>query len=160
MTCFIEKLVEIIHRHKIDPRILTLEVTEQIALTSNNMIFERIKRLRSMGVKFAMDDFGMGHSSLMYLKEYHFDIVKLDGSLVREIIASKSCRDIIASIVQLGKSLKYSVVAEYVEYDEQRLALHELGCDKYQGYLYGKAVPYAELIETYDCLEQRQERAV
>ena len=103
--------------------------------------------IKNLGVKLAMDDFGMGHSSLMYLKEYDFDTIKLDGSLVREILTNNNCRNIISSIVLLGKSLNYSVLAEYVEKEEQKRILHELGCEKYQGYLYSKAIPYQKLIK-------------
>jgi EAL domain-containing protein (putative c-di-GMP-specific phosphodiesterase class I) len=76
-----------------------------------------------------------------------FDTIKLDGALVRDILSNSSCRNIISSIVHLGKTLNYSVLAEYVENEEQRLILHELGCDQYQGYLYSKAIPGNELID-------------
>jgi len=94
-----------------------------------------------------MDDFGMGHSSLMYLKEYDFDIIKLDGALMRELLTNGNCSNIISSIVFLGKSLDYKVVAEYVEEEAQRHKLHELGCDEYQGYLYSKALPLEEALD-------------
>lgn len=142
---FIDNLREIIERHHIDPQSLTIEITEQVALARSNKVFDHIIALKNMGIKLAMDDFGMGHSSLMYLKEYDFDSIKLDGSLVREIISNNNCRDIISSIVFLGKSLNYSVIAEYVEEESQKHILHELGCDIYQGYLYSQAIPFDEL---------------
>ncbi len=94
-----------------------------------------------------MDDFGMGHSSLMYLKEYDFDTIKLDGALVKEIMSKSSCSNIISSIISLGKSLNYSVIAEYVEKEEQKHILHELGCDSYQGYLFSVPLPYDDVVE-------------
>ena len=100
-----------------------------------------------MGLKIAMDDFGMGHSSLIYLKEYNFDIVKLDGSLIREIVTNSHCCDIISSIVYLSESMRFSTVAEYVETLEQRNMLLKLGCRCYQGYLYSPALPFDKLIE-------------
>lgn len=145
--CFIEKLEEIIKKHQVRPQTLKIEITEQLALASGKRIIEQILSIKKLGIKMEMDDFGMGHSSLMYLKEYDFDTIKLDGSLVCEILSNNNCRNIISSIVSLGKSLHYSVIAEYVENEEQRLILHELGCDRYQGYLYSKAIPYYELIE-------------
>jgi lactose/cellobiose-specific phosphotransferase system IIC component len=144
---FIEVLEEIIKKHQIKPQTLKVEITEQIALASSAKIIKQIMSLKNLGVKLAMDDFGMGHSSLMYLKEYDFDTIKLDGSLVREILSNTNCRNIISTILSLGKSLNYSVIAEYVEEKEQRRVLHELGCDKYQGYLYSKAIPFNELVE-------------
>lgn len=144
---FIEDLEEIVGKHRINPENLKIEITEQVALASSKSIISNIISLKRMGIKLEMDDFGMGHSSLLYLKEHDFDTIKLDGSLVREILTNNNCRNIISSIVFLGKSLNYSVIAEYVENEQQRQILHELGCNKYQGYLYSKAVPYSELIE-------------
>jgi lactose/cellobiose-specific phosphotransferase system IIC component len=142
---FIENLARLIERHGVRPESLQIEITEQLAMASGPRSVAQIMAIKKLGVKLAMDDFGMGHSSLMYLKEYDFDTVKLDGSLVKEIMANANCRSIISSIVELGKSLNYSVLAEFVESEEQRLLLHNLGCDKYQGYLYSKALPYDEL---------------
>lgn len=126
---------------------LKIEITEQLTLTNSPRIVDQITAIKKLGVRLAMDDFGMGHSSLTYLREYDFDTIKLDGSLVRDISSKNSCRNIISSIVSLGKSLNYSVVAEYVENEEQRNILHELGCDNYQGYLYSMPVPCDEVID-------------
>ncbi|MFL0194147.1 EAL domain-containing protein [Clostridium sp. WILCCON 0269] len=145
--CFIRKLEEIIKKHGIRPNKLEIEITEQIALESSKEIINRIISIKKLGVKLAMDDLGMGHSSLMYLKEYEFDTVKLDGSLVREILYNNNCCNIIESIIFLGKLLNYSVIAEYVEEEEQISVLHELGCNRYQGHLYSKALPYNNLIQ-------------
>jgi EAL domain-containing protein (putative c-di-GMP-specific phosphodiesterase class I) len=142
---FVDDVARIMDRHQVAPNNIEIEVTEQIALSSSQGIAERLKALRQLGVRLAMDDFGMGHSSLLYLKEFHFDTVKLDGSLVREILSNPTCCNIIRSIVSLGESLKYSVIAEYVETEEQKLLLHELGCDRYQGYLFSPALPLPQL---------------
>ncbi len=99
-----------------------------------------------MGIKISMDDFGMGHSSLMYLKQYNFDTIKLDGSLVREIMTNSHCSDIISSIVFLSQSMRFSVIAEYVETEEQRNALLGLGCRCYQGYLFSPTLPFEQLV--------------
>ena len=144
---FVNNLQKSIKKHKIAQDKLEIEITEQIALRSSKDIRDRIMAMKKLGVRLAMDDFGMGHSSLMYLKEYEFDTIKLDGSLVREILYNNNCRDVIQSIVSLGKSLNYSVIAEYVEEEEQRDILYELGCHRYQGYLYSKPLNYDELIE-------------
>ncbi len=144
---FIKDLEEIIQKHQINPHNLKIEITEQLALESSKKILDQILSIKNLGIKLAMDDFGMGHSSLMYLKEYEFDTIKLDGALVREILSNSNCSNIISSIVFLSKSLNYSVIAEYVESEEQRDMLHQLGCDKYQGYLYSPAIPYNQLID-------------
>lgn len=144
---FVDELEKIIKKNKTLSHNFEIEVTEQLALRSDEKILNKIMSIKKLGIKLSMDDFGMGHSSLMYLKEYEFDTIKLDGSLVREILNNNNCKDIIQSIVLLGKSLNYSVIAEYVETSDQRDALHRLGCDKYQGYLYSKPLPYNELIQ-------------
>ena len=144
---FAESLKEIIDRYEITPGNLKIEITEQLTLSNGSKIVDQITSIKKLGVRLAMDDFGMGHSSLTYLREYDFDTIKLDGSLVRDISSKNSCRNIISSIVSLGKSLNYSVVAEYVENEEQRNILHELGCDNYQGYLYSKPLPCDEVID-------------
>lgn len=143
----LENINEIINKYQIDPKKLKFEITEQVALRSSKKILYHIQAIKKTGIKLEMDDFGMGHSSLLYLKEYQFDTIKLDGSLVRDIITNKSGRNIISSIVDLGKTLGYSVLAEFVETSEQREILHELGCNQYQGYLYSKAIPYDELVD-------------
>jgi len=143
---FCNKLEEILNKHKIDPGRLKLEITEQSALRSGDKLIDKIQGIKRMGVKLEMDDFGMGHSSLMYLKEYEFDTVKLDGTLVRDIITNKSCRKIISSIVDLGRTLNFSVLAEYVETLEQKEIIHNLGCNQYQGYLFSKPVPFDEAV--------------
>jgi lactose/cellobiose-specific phosphotransferase system IIC component len=148
---FINDIVEIIERYEIDPDSLEFEITEQIALTGTKKIINQLKTIKNLGIRLAMDDFGMGHSSLMYLKEYEFDSIKIDGGLVRDIMTNSTCSDIISSIVYLSKSLYFSIVAEYVETEEQKYKLHRLGCDQYQGYLYSPAVPRNSLIDFIKC---------
>jgi EAL domain-containing protein (putative c-di-GMP-specific phosphodiesterase class I) len=144
---FIPRLKEILEKNSLSRQLLQIEITEQIALAGSKKIIEQISSIKKLGIKLAMDDFGMGHSSLRYLKEYDFDTIKLDGSLVREVASSMNCRNIISSIVYLSKSLNCSVIAEYVEEEEQREALYELGCERYQGYLYSEPLPLDELLQ-------------
>lgn len=125
---------------------LGLEITEQDALSSSIDITKKIEALKEKGHKFLIDDFGMGHTSLVYLQTNYFDVVKLDGSLTRDILHNETNRDIIASIVYLSKSLKFKIIAEYVEDQAQRDALKELGCDAFQGYLYSKPIKLDALI--------------
>ena len=119
---------------------ICLEVTEQASLNFNKATLNALRELRSMGLMLAIDDFSMGQTSLNYLKENTFDIIKLDGSLIKGLFGHHNCREIITSITQLADSLNMSVIAEYVETKEQKEVLHEIGCDCYQGYLYSPAV--------------------
>jgi lactose/cellobiose-specific phosphotransferase system IIC component len=133
--------------NRLPPDCLKLEITEQDALAATDTTFSHLAAIRAMGVKLAMDDFGMGHTSILYLKEYIFDTVKIDGSLVTGLMTNPACGEIIASIVTLGRSLGFEIIAEYVETEAQRDQLKRLGCCQYQGYLYCKALPSAELAE-------------
>ena len=117
-----------------------LEVTEQTALDLGAETREHLNELRRMGLMLAIDDFSMGQTSLHYLKDSVFDVIKIDGSLVRGLNTSQNCREIISSITNLSRSLSLPVIAEFVETAEQREILHEIGCDRYQGYLYSPAV--------------------
>lgn len=119
---------------------LCIEVTEQAALSFSEESIAALKTLREMGFTLAIDDFSMGQTSINYLKDSLFDEIKLDGSLVKGLSTHENCRQIISSITQLASTLKLTVLAEFVETQEQRAVLHEIGCDCYQGYLYSPAV--------------------
>ena len=119
---------------------MCIEDTEQTALALDEGGITALKELKSLGFALAIDDFSMGQTSLHYLKDGLFDIVKLDGSLVTGISEHASYKEIVASITGLASSLDMTVLAEYVETEEQRETLHNIGCDCYQGYLYSKAV--------------------
>lgn len=144
---FAQGIRNIIEKNDVPSESIIIEITERIALSGSKRLIDQINSLKALGVKLAMDDFGMGHSSLKYLQEYNFDILKLDGSIVREVANSSNCRNIISSIVYLCSSLNCSIVAEYVEEKAQRDALFDLGCDLYQGYLYSEPLPFQELLE-------------
>ena len=130
-----------------------LEITEQDALSSSIDIADKIKNIKAKGHKFLIDDFGMGHTSLTYLQTNYFDVVKLDGSLTRDVLCNERNSDIIGSIVYLSKSLHFKIIAEYVEDENQRDELKRLGCDAFQGYLYSKPLEEDALLTW---MEERQ----
>ena len=119
---------------------LGLELTESQHVSDDPVSGETLKRLQALGAHLEMDDFGMGYSSMLYVRRFRFSAIKLDGSLTRDVLQDNNCRDIIRSVVQLGRALGIQVVAEYVETREQQGALEELGCDAFQGYLYSPAL--------------------
>lgn len=136
-----------VKKHEIPGEKLWLEITEQDALSSSVDISNKLNKLKENKHKFLIDDFGMGHTSLAYLQTNYFEIVKLDGSLTRDVLENKRNREIISSIVYLGQSLDFKIIAEYVETKEQRDKLAELGCNGFQGYLYSKPLLLADLIQ-------------
>lgn len=143
---FEDCLADKVQKYNILPERLWLEITEQDALVSSQEMLDKIQRLKERGHKFLIDDFGMGHTSLLYLQTNHFGVVKLDGSLTKDVLQNNRNKDIIAAITELGKALHFKTIAEYVETEEQKDKLLELGCSGFQGYYYSKPIPLAELI--------------
>ena len=144
---FVSNVLKIINKYHLQYIELVFEVTERALLNTTNIITKRILELRDSGIKLSIDDFGMGHSSITYLQENIFDEVKLDGSLVQHLLENDRTREIIMSITQIAKRLNFSVVAEFVETEEQINVLKEAGCKIYQGYYYAKAVPLDEFLQ-------------
>ena len=140
----IEKVVEQYH---LSTNMFCLEITEQDALSSSINVTNTMEHLQQKGHRFLIDDFGMGHTSMMYLQTNYFDIVKLDGSLTKDVLTNERNSNIIEAIVYLGQSLHFKIIAEYVETEKQRDKLKELGCDAFQGYLYSKPIRLKELLE-------------
>lgn len=124
---------------------IVIEITEQAALSIKEELIDRLTRIAKRGYGFAIDDFSMGSTSIKYLQTNVFNLIKLDGSMTRVILKNRRSKDIIASITKLSSDLGIDVLAEYVETEEQRVALEEVGCYLYQGYLYSPAVPMDKL---------------
>lgn len=142
-----EYVVQKLKEYQVPATQLWLEITEQDMLMNSDMVVKKVNQLKEAGHKLLIDDFGMGHTSLIYLQSEYFDVVKLDGSLVRDIIEKSTNQKIVASVIELAKKLNVKVVAEYVETNEQCQMLKDLGCDWYQGYLFGKPMTLDEYIE-------------
>lgn len=124
---------------------VVIEITEQAALSIQEELIDRLTRIAKRGYGFAIDDFSMGSTSIKYLQTNVFNLIKLDGSMTRVILKNRRSKDIIASITKLSSDLGIDVLAEYVETEEQRQALEEVGCYLYQGWLYSPAVSMEKL---------------
>lgn len=124
---------------------ICFEITEEMKLKIDDEVTELFKRLKNEGFLFALDDFTMGHTSIQYLQKNIFNFVKLDGSIVKDMISNPRSKEIVSSIVSLSNSLNFNVIAEYVETKELQEQLHETGCNIYQGYLYSPAVSISEI---------------
>ena len=120
---------------------LVLEVTESVLAADLDAVCARLQALRDLGIKIAIDDFGTGYSSLSYLRRLPADIVKIDRSFVTDLTRGGSASTLVASIVELSRSLSLDVVAEGVETSAQRSELADLGCTYAQGYLFGRPAP-------------------
>jgi len=142
---FCGQVCSAVERYGIDPGLLKLELTEGILLESMEETIASMQVLRRLGVRFSLDDFGTGYSSLQYLKRLPLDQLKIDQSFVRDLVQDGNDQAIVLTIIAMARSLSLDVIAEGVETDAQCAMLGQLGCQSYQGYLFGKPLPAAEL---------------
>jgi diguanylate cyclase len=132
---------EALHGSGLPARQLTLEVTEGVLVQDVDQVVRQLRALRALGVRIAIDDFGTGYSSLSYLRRLPADIVKIDRSFVQDLGTGGTTTTLVASIIELARSLHLDVVAEGVETDQQQAVLRELACSHAQGYLFGRPAP-------------------
>jgi EAL domain-containing protein (putative c-di-GMP-specific phosphodiesterase class I) len=130
----------------LSPGRLDLELTESIVLQDIDAVAADLRNLLDLGVHVSIDDFGIGYSSLNYIKKLPVDRIKIDMSFVRNICTEPSDAAIVRAIITLGHSLDMKVVAEGVETIEQLARMQTEGCDEVQGYYFGKPMPAADFI--------------
>jgi diguanylate cyclase (GGDEF)-like protein/PAS domain S-box-containing protein len=123
---------------------LELELTESALMQQEEDAVKMLHLLRAQGIRLAIDDFGTGYSSLSYLKRFPLDILKIDKSFVDDIPFHQDDMEIAATIIAMGHTLGFKVLAEGVETAEQLAFLRDKGCDMYQGYITSPAVPAGE----------------
>jgi len=135
---------EILLETGLAPARLELEITEGVLIDDFSRAVSILRRLKSLGVKIAMDDFGRGYSSLSYLHAFPFDKIKIDRSFIGELEHNHHSAAIVRAIITLARSLDVPVLAEGVETQSQLLFLGREGCNEVQGYLTGRPLPIAE----------------
>lgn len=128
-----------------NPARIKLELTESMLVSDVPSVIVKMKQIKAMGVSFSLDDFGTGYSSLSYLKQLPLDQLKIDKSFVRDILTDPNDTAIAHAVIALGHSLGLKVIAEGVETAQQRDVLAVLHCDAFQGYLFGRPMPAADL---------------
>ena len=138
---FAGRLAAIIEAHGVDASKLTLELTEHVMAQNHEHVAGRMAEVKRLGVRLSLDDFGTGYSSLAYLKTLPLDEVKIDGGFIADIEHAESNRALVKTILVMARNLGLSAVAEHVENVRQEAFLRAFGCDFFQGYLYGRAVP-------------------
>ncbi len=137
---FVKDVVDIVNATSCDPSLLKLEITESLLQDDFEATVEKMKELRTYGIRFSIDDFGTGYSSLTYLRMLPISILKIDRSFVNRLTEDQGDRAICLAILSLGKTLGLEVVAEGVEVDGQFNYLFDASCDYFQGFLFGKAI--------------------
>jgi diguanylate cyclase (GGDEF)-like protein/PAS domain S-box-containing protein len=139
-----EMIAATIERHGIEPELVCMEITESALTYDAETAVERLHRIRASGVRIAIDDFGVDHSSIAYLKRFPVDLVKIDTSFVADLGTDSGGSTIVAAVIALAHALGLGVVAEGVESIEQLASLYTLGCDQAQGFLFSPAIPGAD----------------
>lgn len=137
----------VLKQTEIEAERVTLEITEGYMIQNPQRTRQSIERLKMLGVKIALDDFGSGFSSIGYLRQFGFDRIKIDRSLVEGVTESDSQREMLQATVALARSLDIPVTAEGIETEEQALAVRLFGCDCLQGYFFSKPVPADRITE-------------
>jgi EAL domain-containing protein (putative c-di-GMP-specific phosphodiesterase class I) len=138
-------LLEEIAAAGIDPKRITIEITESALLADCDAISERLARLRSAGVRVAVDDFGTGYASLAYLTSLPLDILKIDRGLIADIVGGARDRIVVKAMIALARELDLKVIVEGVESTGQLALLADWGCDLYQGFIGAGPLDEAEL---------------
>ncbi len=147
-SSFVSQVLGLLDESGADPRKLKLELTESLLLDDVEDVIEKMFLLKARGVGFSLDDFGTGYSSLAYLKRLPLDQLKIDQSFVRDVFTDVNDAAIAQAIIALSQTMGLSVIAEGVETEEQRQFLAHLGCQAFQGYLFGRPGP-PDLLASY-----------
>ena len=142
---FIDEVMDCVRRTGIAPERLKLELTESLLADHPEAAVARMRNLKEMGVRLSVDDFGIGYSSLSYLKRLPIDELKIDRGFVKDILTDGNDAAIAGTIIGLCRNLGLQVIAEGVETREQRDFLARQGCHRYQGYLFCRPLPLAQL---------------
>jgi EAL domain-containing protein (putative c-di-GMP-specific phosphodiesterase class I) len=129
-----------IERYQVDPRMIEIELTESIAAKDSIYIADMIKKLREIGFRTSIDDFGVGYSSFSSLKRIPFNTLKIDKTFIDDIEVNERSRAMVKMVIDLGHSLEMEVVAEGVESEKQVRLLQAMKLDNIQGYFYARAL--------------------
>jgi EAL domain-containing protein (putative c-di-GMP-specific phosphodiesterase class I) len=145
----VQDIAETLKSTGLEPGLLELELTESMVIQNTERAGRVLGEIKAMGVRLAIDDFGVGYSSLTHLKRFPIDTLKVDRSFIRDLPTDAEDKAITEAIIAMGKSLDLTVVAEGVETEEQQAFLREHDCDEMQGFFFSKPIPgdaFAELL--------------
>jgi diguanylate cyclase (GGDEF)-like protein len=144
---FIQQLTQLLKEANLPRNCISIELTEQAAITNLARANEMVQRLDVLGCRFALDDFGTGANSLTYLKALQVYRVKIDGNFVRDVLTNRNSQATVRAVVELARGLGIETVAEYVENAEIAAQVKKMGVDYAQGYAFGKPQPLDEILK-------------
>lgn len=146
---FADEVIQTILNYRLPLSLFCIEITETAAISDYDLCVKSLEKLRKAGITISLDDFGTGFSSLSLLKKLPLSEVKIDRSFIADIIKDQSNLDFVSTMILMGRSLGYRVVAEGVETAEHVSSLSELGVDLLQGYYFSKPQPISQLEQQY-----------
>ena len=142
---FAERLVATMARFQISPEQIELEVTESTEMLNAAEVIRQMTMLSEIGIRFSIDDFGTGHSTLNRLDRLPLHALKVDRSFTERLLEVNGTRSIVQAMIWMAKALQMRVVAEGVEREDQIVAFNEMGCDYLQGFLLSRPVPPTQI---------------
>lgn len=151
-SSFVADMLRLIDEHTIDARRLDLELTETLIVQDIDDLLRKMNALVERGVRFSLDDFGTGFSSLSHLKRLPLNTLKIDRSFVCDLLTDSSSQTIVRSVIALAQSMGMNVIAEGVETQAQQEFLLNNGCMQFQGYLFSKPLP----LQAFTAFVERQ----
>ena len=147
---FVNELLNYFDQYKLKPQRISIEITETFLMENSEDIIAKLRILKDKGFGVHLDDFGIGYSSMLYLKDLPVDTIKIDKEFTKEAVSDKFSRIIVTRIVQMALGLDLNIIAEGVETEKQMDLLSRIGCDVIQGYLISKPVNEEETLALID----------
>ncbi len=142
---FARSVIQLVRKYDVDPNLLELEITESVVMDEPKKVIEALTQLKEFGIKVAIDDFGIGFSSLSYLQQLPLDRIKVDRAFIRDF-AKPNGSLIAETIIRLGQRLGLVTIAEGIESQAQADVVAAMGCDEVQGFLYAKPMSEPQLL--------------
>jgi EAL domain-containing protein (putative c-di-GMP-specific phosphodiesterase class I) len=142
---FVDNVKNTVEKYCVDPTRIKLELTETMVLANIEDSIVKMNQLKALGFAISLDDFGTGYSSLSYLKRLPFDQIKIDRSFIISATTNEKDAFLVQFVICMGEKFAMHVIAEGIETEEQFTFLENLNCNAFQGYLFGKPMPVADL---------------
>jgi predicted signal transduction protein with EAL and GGDEF domain len=147
---FVDDVARILSETRLDPALLTLEITETMMMADEDDVRDQLLRLKDLGLRISLDDFGTGYSSLGHLQRFPIDELKIDGSFVATLGAGPEGSQVASAVIRLARSLQIEVVAEGIETNAQLEELRRSSCTRGQGYYFWKPMDAAAVVALLD----------
>jgi polar amino acid transport system substrate-binding protein len=144
---FVEYVATKLEEHQVPPELIKFEITEGVAMENEEFVNKQLSELKKIGVSIALDDFGTGYTSFAYLKRFPSEILKIDKTLVDNILKNKEDQRIVKAMIELGHTLGMKIVVEGIENKQMAEMVASYGCNYLQGYYFGKPLPAYEFQE-------------